>query len=125
MRIHRAHRRAISPGNSKVNTMIQSVNRSEFHNAFRNSNRGDQFSYQGLNALFDYLEEGDPDYDLDVIALCCDYSEDTWQSIAANYNIEYDENENEDEGREAVLTYLQENTELVAELGGSFLYANF
>jgi hypothetical protein len=105
--------------------MIQTVNFSEFDSAFRACNRSDQFSYQGLNALYDYLEETDPDYDLDVIALCCDYSEDTWQSIAQQYNIEYDENENEDEGREAVLTYLRENTSLIAELGRSFLYANF
>lgn len=121
------HRRATSPGNSKVNTMIQTVNRSDFHNAFRNCNRSDQFSYQGLNALFDYLEEGDPAYDLDVIALCCDYSEDTHTQIAQNYGLEFSSVEEGDtEGElDHVRAYLQENTELVAELGGSFLYANF
>lgn len=106
--------------------MIQTVYLNDFRDAFRACNRGDQFSNQALKELFDYLEEVDPDYDLDVIALCCDYSEDTWQNIAEQYNIEYYENEDKEEaGREAVEDYLRENTTLVGTLGGSFLYANF
>jgi hypothetical protein len=41
--------------------------------------RGDQFSYEGLIALFDYLEMLEDDIgepiELDVISLCCEYSE--------------------------------------------------
>ena len=41
-------------------------------------NRNGNFSYEGLRALFEYLEditdEENP-YKLDVIALCCEYSE--------------------------------------------------
>jgi hypothetical protein len=36
-----------------VNTIDQCLFRQTFHNY----GRGDQFSYEGLNALFDYLEE--------------------------------------------------------------------
>ena len=41
-------------------------------------NKNGNFSYKGLRYLFDYLDEmGDEEnpYKLDVICLCCDYSE--------------------------------------------------
>jgi hypothetical protein len=102
---------------------------SGFRDAFRAYERMDNFSYEGAKALFEYLEQYEEDtgeeLELDVIALCCEYSEDTWQSIAANYSIEYDENENDDEGREAVREYLEGNTQLITETATGFVYANF
>lgn len=51
---------------------------STFHDAFL-AIRPDNFSYHGLTALYDYLvalEEGCGfEFELDVIAFCCDYSE--------------------------------------------------
>ena len=46
---------------------------------FKDYDRLDQFSYSGLKALFEYLESltedtGEP-IEVDVIALCCDFSE--------------------------------------------------
>jgi hypothetical protein len=68
--------------------MITTVNLHDFREAFRTT-RPENFSYDGLTALFDYLEDleedtGEP-MELDVIALCCDYTE--YESIA-----EYQEN---------------------------------
>ena len=62
--------------------MKQSVNVYQFRDAFRACGRESQFSYDALGQLYDWLEEfyADADsgeYDLDVIALCCDFSEDT------------------------------------------------
>jgi len=41
--------------------------------------RNEQFSYNGKKALFEYLEaleeDLDEEIDLDVIALCCEYTE--------------------------------------------------
>ena len=58
--------------------MIKTINNSEFHSEFAQC-RPDNFSYEGLNALFDYLETLEQDInepiELDVIALCCDYAE--------------------------------------------------
>jgi hypothetical protein len=102
--------------------MIQTINVSDFRDAFRAMGRKDQFSYEGLTALYDYLEEMDPNAELDVIALCCDYSEDTAEVIAANYSIEAD---SIDELEDAVRAYLDENTTIVAETASSFLYAQF
>ena len=59
--------------------MKQTINVSQFRDAFQNMNRKENFSYAGLGALFDYLEEYEEstgeEVELDVIALCCEYSE--------------------------------------------------
>jgi len=60
-------------------TMKSTVNESQFIDAFTKMNRENNFSYEGRKALFDYLEQYEQDTDteveLDVIALCCEYSE--------------------------------------------------
>lgn len=59
--------------------MKTTVTVSDFHDAFRAYDRLDNFSYAGREALFEYLEEQEKDlgeeHELDVIALCCDFSE--------------------------------------------------
>ena len=59
--------------------MKQNVTFSHFCDAFRDMGRGEQFTYAGKRALFDYLESLSEDMgeeiELDVIALCCEYSE--------------------------------------------------
>ena len=54
--------------------MIQTINVYDFVAAFRGLDRADQFSREGLRLLFDYLEDADPAIELDVIAICCEYS---------------------------------------------------
>ena len=59
--------------------MKQTINVYGFRRAFERTDRKDQFSYEGLKALFEYLEQYEDDtgeeVELDVIALCCDFSE--------------------------------------------------
>jgi len=59
--------------------MKQSINEYQFRDAFHKMGRGEQFSYDGLKALYDYLEQLEDEIgeeiELDVIALCCEYSE--------------------------------------------------
>jgi hypothetical protein len=59
--------------------MKEQVSFCDFTDRFRSHDRQDQFSYNGKTALFDYLEEieegCDTEIELDVIALCCEYSE--------------------------------------------------
>lgn len=59
--------------------MITTINEYDFTTAFHKMGRGDNFTYKGLNALYDYLDMlgddiGEP-IELDVIALCCEYNE--------------------------------------------------
>ena len=57
--------------------IIQTINKNDFHDAF-NAIRPNTFTYEGLNALYEYLDdiydESNP-CDLDVIALCCEFTE--------------------------------------------------
>jgi hypothetical protein len=67
------------------------------HNSIK-CGRGEQFSYDGLRVLFEALEEYEDDtgseVELDVIALCCEYSEDTPEEIAQNYGIDLEDDGN-------------------------------
>lgn len=58
--------------------MKTTVSLYDFREAFRGV-RPDNFSYEGLEALFDFLEQLEEDtgqeMELDVIAICCDFSE--------------------------------------------------
>ena len=58
--------------------MKQTVNQYQFTQEFKQI-RPNQFTYQGLKALFEWLEEYETDtgeeIELDVIAICCEYSE--------------------------------------------------
>lgn len=60
--------------------MKKTISTQDFHDAFKNAGRESHFSSDGLDALFEHLEEYERDcgteIELDVIALCCDYTED-------------------------------------------------
>ena len=72
--------------------MKQSVTRFDFVDWFRGSDTyKNNFSYDGLNSLFDYFEELEEqmenEINFDPIAICCEYSEyDNLQSVIDNYN---------------------------------------
>jgi hypothetical protein len=75
--------------------MINTINKYEFTDAFHKMGRGDQFSYEGLIALFYYLEMLEEDIgepiELDVISLCCEYSEyDNLKEFQNDYGDEYE-----------------------------------
>tara|TARA_R110000772_G_scaffold171124_1_gene283124 strand:- start:45 stop:347 length:303 start_codon:yes stop_codon:yes gene_type:complete len=71
--------------------IIQTTDVHDFRQAFIDYNRGDQFTPSALTALFEWLEEfaedtGTP-YELDVIALCCEFTEySDLAEIQANYS---------------------------------------
>lgn len=94
--------------------MKQIINFNDFINAFRRLNRYDQFGYAALEVLFNYLESYEEDtgeeLGLDVIALCCDYSADTVDEVASNYDIDLQDCETDEERMEAVTDYLTNNT---------------
>jgi len=99
-----------------------------FMRAFKEC-RPDNFSYDGLKVLFEYLEEYEMDIgeelELDVIGLCCDFSESNFEDIAALYNIEIDINENEDEQKQQVIDFLQSEGAYVGETLNSIIYRDF
>jgi len=102
--------------------MKQTVNLSAFMDAFHAYKRYDQFGYTALQILFDYLEEYESEtgeeLELDVIALCCDYSVDSVADIAENYGIDLSECEDDDSKRDAVTEYLNDNTIVCGDFEG-------
>lgn len=76
--------------------MKQTINFYDFQKAFQDL-RPNSFSYQGLRALFEYLEEleestGD-EIEFDVIALCCDFTEyESAEEYARDYSDDLEDN---------------------------------
>ena len=109
--------------------MKNTVSLYDFREAFRTMGRAEQFSYEGLEVLFDYLEQYEEDtgeeLELDVVALCCEYCEVTVAEIAANYSIDLTDCEGEDEQTEVVCEYLENNGAFVGEVTGGFVYRAF
>lgn len=111
--------------------MKQNVFLPQFRDAFKNMGRQDQFSYKALEILFNYLEESEDgsgeEYTLDVIALCCEYSEDSPRDIAKNYSIELDPAATDDAVvAETVTEYLQRHTTVIGTTSaGDIVYAQF
>jgi hypothetical protein len=108
--------------------MKTTVSRYDFERAFVDADRKDQFSYEALGLLFDYFEsyeeETGEEIELDVIAICCDYSEDTLEDIANNYRIDLVDVDEEDQA-DFVRNYLEAHTTLVGETATGFVYACF
>lgn len=97
----------------------------QFRDQFHRCGRGNQFSYEALGLLFDYLNDCGSDVELDVIGICCEFSEDTPESIAESYSIDT-EGLDEGEIKDAVLSYLEDNTSVVGEASsGAFVYVQF
>jgi len=75
--------------------ITRSINFSEFCNSF-SEQYNNYFSYEGKRALYDYLEDYSEDegkdVDLDIIALCCDYTEyENLEEYNHNYCLEGDD----------------------------------
>jgi hypothetical protein len=97
--------------------MKQTINKYKFADAFR-SIRPDNFTYAGLHALFDYLEEYEEscgeEIELDVIALSCEYSEHkSALDAVADYSFDVD-----GESEQSALAYLRDNTQVIEFDGG-------
>jgi hypothetical protein len=108
--------------------MKTTVNFSEFRDLFQQI-RPDNFSYDGLKHLFSWLEQYEEDtgkeFELDVIAICCDFSEDYFQNIADQYGFDLSKYETDEEKKEAVADYLSDQGFYVGEAGECIIYRNF
>jgi len=102
---------------------------SSFRDEFRACGRADQFSYEALGLLFDYLEAYEMDtgeeIELDVVSICCDYTEDSPENIRDQYSIDT-EGMDEDEVIEEVITTLEANGAYVGKTStGTIVYRDY
>jgi len=108
--------------------MYKTVSEHDFCERFRKI-RPNSFSYAGLRALFNYLEEYEEstgeNIELDVIALCCDFAEyDTALEAAEEYGYEPDEDESREDQEEAATEWLNERTTVIP-VGDSVILSSF
>lgn len=90
--------------------------------------RDNAFSYQGKKALFDFFEQweeetGQP-VELDVIAICCEWNESTWEEIADDYRLDVD-GLDDDELADHVREYLEKNTLIAGDVVGGCVFQAF
>lgn len=104
--------------------ILQEVDKNYFMDRFRAYDRQDQFSYEGLSALYDYYdelsEEPSEDIKLDVIAICCDWAEYTPQELLNNYDYLLDT-----DNAETLATQLDSETHVIRLDNGSYLIQAF
>jgi hypothetical protein len=110
--------------------MKQSVNFSAFVDAFHAYNRYDSFGYDGLRVIFDYLEDYEEqtggEIELDVIAICCDYSLEHYTDIASNYSIDLSDADGDTDAEEQiVMDYLNDNTMVLGQCTDGIVYQVF
>ena len=109
--------------------MKQTINNHSFRQAFKDAGRESQFSYDALGALFDYFEQYEQDtgeqIELDVVAICCEYSEDSYKDIADSYGLTLDSEDSEAEQIQQVKDFLETETVMVSEEDGLIVYQQF
>jgi hypothetical protein len=108
--------------------MIQTINLYDFRDAFKRYGRGEQFSYEGLELIFDYIEEYEDStgeqVELDVVALCCEWCEQSPEDIAIAYNLEI--GVSEENTLQTVLEYLHDETQVAGVTdAGTVVYVQF
>ena len=91
--------------------MKKTITFSDFADAFRDYGREDNFSYFGLQALFEYLEQLEEDcgteIELDIVAICCEFTE--YSDLDEIRGIYWDLPEDEEEA----LEWLQDRTQVI------------
>lgn len=110
--------------------IVQTLSKSSFVEAFKQSSRKDQFSYEALETIFDSIEEYSQDLgenvEFDLVSICCDWNEEGWEGIAKDYSIDLEGCEDDADKIEAVRDYLDYHTRstLLAD-GETFVYIAF
>lgn len=106
--------------------MYQLINEYQFRDAFlQNDTYKNNFTYDGLTILFDWLEELAQDTGqetpFDMVSIACEFAEDTAENIQRYYGIEHDA---DDEGNlaDAVRQYLEDNGAFVGETDDAIIY---
>ena len=110
--------------------ITQSITQNQFVNAFRECGREDQFSYDALNELFGYYydlsEDSGEEFDLDVIAICCEWSEyDNALEAGQAYEPEGWKAMTEDDANESALNWLRDRTQVIELSSGGVIITDF
>jgi hypothetical protein len=108
----------------ELKIMKTTITLSSFKQAFQDAGRGDHFSWEGLEVLFDFLEKLEEDtgteMELDAIALCCDFAEEPPEKIAVEFGIV--SAAGTDITEDEVMDWLQDRTMVVGKTTSGIIY---
>jgi hypothetical protein len=104
--------------------MKTAVTLPSFKQAFRDAGRGDHFSWEGLEVLFNFLEKQEEDtgteMELDASTLCSDFAEETPEAIVATFGIA--STLGGDITEVEVIDWLKDRTTVVGETTSGIIY---
>ena len=98
--------------------IIQTISTaSQFRDAFHAANRANNFSYEALGLMFDYFDDCGDNVELDVIGICCEFTEMNADEVRDDYRLDADTD---------VEQYLNDNTLLIGKTAeGFYVFAQF
>jgi len=82
----------------------------------------DYYSHEGYQAILDYFNELEEDVELDVIGICCDFNEVTFEEFINDYSLEITEDETQEE---IIIDYLDNNAGFYQILDDTIIYTAF
>ena len=105
--------------------MKVTINVTEFIDRFHDYGRSNHFTNAGLRAMFATFEDIDPNMELDIVGICCDFAEyEDALSAALEYGFQNDEDASEANQERDAMNYLRDNT-LVIEFDGGIIIQGF
>ena len=110
--------------------MIKTVSFYDFCDSF-SEDRKATFSYEGKRALFDYLEEYEEEtgekIELDIVALCCEYTEyeSALEAISEHHQGDAHIAQTAEGAEDLALERLQEMTQVIEVEGGGVIILDF
>lgn len=99
--------------------IVKTFDFSDFRREFELYGRADQFSLEALSLIYFYLEGcySDSNFEMDVISICCEFTEMNEDQIRQDYDVADDE---------TIEDYLNDNTSLVGKTEqGTFVFVQF
>lgn len=99
--------------------LVKTFNEYELQNEFARLDR-DYFTLDGYRAIIDLFDETGVNTELDVIAICCEFTESTPDDIRENYSNMEDKNSTSD-----LVDILNYYTVAILLDNGNILYSNF
>ena len=98
-------------------SIVKTFDLQDFINEFRDYGCAQDFSDQALEIIFDYLNDLGEAVEMDVISICCEYTEQSCADLLESNSewVDINDDMSNEELADAARDYLNDNTFLVGE----------
>jgi len=108
-----------------VNKMYKKLDGHDLKREFENYNR-DYYSIEACNELVDYYTQFNENVELDVIGICCDWTEYDEQNLITDYEYLLDDDFDDDEEKlDEIISEIEYNTTIIYLDNGNYLVRGF